>query len=143
LIEQFMARSCCGPGGCAPRKSGGGEGEKGRGGELDIANRPISPSPTLPLSERLGGSLALPTAGARLAEEFFRKALTENLAPADVLRITTTSFMDAYNFDVRQLMKSCVHHILPSGHIIPFSAYNVLYRDGHVPLPELVETPQY
>jgi len=45
--------------------------------------------------------------------------------------------MDAYNFDVRQLMKSCVHHLLPSGHIIPFSAYNVLYRDGHVPLPPL------
>lgn len=126
LIEQFLARSCCGPGGCAPRESGGGGGEKGRGGELRIANRPISPSPTLPLAKRL-------------AEEFFHKALTENLAPADVLRITTTSFMDAYNFDVRQLMKSCVHHILPSGHIIPFSAYNVLYRDGHVPLPALKE----
>jgi hypothetical protein len=47
--------------------------------------------------------------------------------------------MDAYNFDVRQLMRSCVHHILPSGHIIPFSAYNVLYRNGHVPLPPLRE----
>lgn len=71
------------------------------------------------------------------AEEFFERALTEDLAPEDVFRITTTSFMDAYNFDVRQLMKSCVHHILPSGHIIPFSAYNVLYRDGQVPLPDL------
>jgi hypothetical protein len=27
--------------------------------------------------------------------------------------------------------------ILPSEHLIPFSAYNVLYRDGHVPLPPL------
>jgi len=69
--------------------------------------------------------------------EFLQKAITETLAPEDMLRITTTSFMDAYNFDVRQLMKSCVHHLLPSGHIIPFSAYNVLYRDGHVALPEL------
>jgi hypothetical protein len=27
--------------------------------------------------------------------------------------------------------------VLPSGHIIPFCAYNVLYREGHVPLPTL------
>jgi hypothetical protein len=46
--------------------------------------------------------------------------------------------MDAYNFDVRQEMKACVHFVLPSGHIIPFSAYNLLYRDGRAPLPELV-----
>ena len=72
-----------------------------------------------------------------VAEEFFERALREDLDPEDVLRVTTTSFMDAYNFDVRQLMKSCVHHVLPSGHLIPFSAYNVLYRDGHVPLPKL------
>ena len=72
-----------------------------------------------------------------LQTEFLQKAVTQTLAPEDMLRITTTSFMDAYNFDVRQLMKSCVHHLLPSGHIIPFSAYNVLYRDGHVALPKL------
>ncbi len=71
------------------------------------------------------------------AGEFFARALEESLDPEDVFRITTTSFMDAYNFDVRQLMKSCVHHLLPSGHIIPFSAYNVLYRDGHVALPRM------
>jgi uncharacterized radical SAM superfamily Fe-S cluster-containing enzyme len=45
--------------------------------------------------------------------------------------------MDAYNFDVRQVMKDCVHFILPSGHIIPFSAYNLLYRDSLIPLPNL------
>ena len=67
---------------------------------------------------------------SRVAAEFFNRAIREQLDPRDVLRVTVTSFMDAYNFDVRQLMKSCVHHILPSGHIIPFSAYNVLYRDG-------------
>ena len=72
---------------------------------------------------------------------FLKKALAETLGPEDMLRVTTTSFMDAYNFDVRQLMKSCVHHILPSGHIIPFSAYNVLYRNGHVPLPPLNSSP--
>ena len=39
--------------------------------------------------------------------------------------------------DVRRVMKCCTHHVLPSGHVIPFCAYNVLYRDGHVPLPAL------
>ncbi len=36
-------------------------------------------------------------------------------------------------------MKCCIHHVLPSGHVIPFCAYNVLYRDGHVPLPPLAQ----
>jgi len=72
-----------------------------------------------------------------VANEFFAQALAEQLSPADVFRITITSFLDAYNFDVRRLMKCCVHHVLPSGHLIPFCAYNVLYREGHVPLPDL------
>lgn len=89
-------------------------------------------------SRGLPGGIQEAVAGEHsLAAEFLNKALTETLAPEDMLRVTTTSFMDAYNFDVRQLMKSCVHQVLPSGHIIPFSAYNVLYRDGHVPLPRL------
>ena len=32
-----------------------------------------------------------------LAEEFFRRATAEQLAPEDVCRITITSFLDAYN----------------------------------------------
>ncbi len=72
-----------------------------------------------------------------LAAEFFTRATTEQLAAEDVFRITITSFLDAYNFDVRRVMKCCIHHLLPSGHIIPFCAYNVLYRNGHVPLPTL------
>jgi uncharacterized radical SAM superfamily Fe-S cluster-containing enzyme len=131
LIEQFLARCCCGSGGCAtePRANAPPVAEVAR---LPAAVGGEAGTLASPATENAKGR-----GGARLAEEFFRKALTENLAPADVLRVTTTSFMDAYNFDVRQLMKSCVHHILPSGHIIPFSAYNVLYRDGHVPLPAL------
>ena len=71
------------------------------------------------------------------AAEFFARALAEQLAQSDVFRITITSFLDAYNFDVRRLMKCCIHHVLPSGHVIPFCAYNVLYREGHVVLPAL------
>jgi 7,8-dihydro-6-hydroxymethylpterin dimethyltransferase len=39
-------------------------------------------------------------------------------------------------------MKCCVHHTLPSGHVIPFCAYNVLYREGHVALPALTRALQ-
>jgi uncharacterized radical SAM superfamily Fe-S cluster-containing enzyme len=75
----------------------------------------------------------------QIADEFFRRVLAEDISQADVFRVTTTSFMDAYNFDVRQAMKDCVHFVLPTGHIIPFSAYNLLYRDGLVALPPLKE----
>ena len=78
-----------------------------------------------------------PTGAA--ASDFFARALAEQLSQADVFRITITSFLDAYNFDVRRLMKCCIHHVLPSGHVIPFCAYNVLYREGHAVLPALRE----
>ena len=73
------------------------------------------------------------------ALDFLGRALAERLAPEDVFRITITSFLDAFNFDVRRLMKCCIHHVLPSGHVIPFCAYNVLYREGHVVLPALAK----
>ena len=69
--------------------------------------------------------------------EFFAKALAGTLMSEDVFRITITSFLDSYNFDLRRLMKCCIHHVLPSGHVIPFCAYNVLYREGHLPLPPI------
>lgn len=71
------------------------------------------------------------------AAEFFSRALAERLSPEDVFRITITSFLDVFNFDVRRLMKCCIHHVLPSGHVIPFCAYNVLYREGRAVLPAL------
>ena len=40
------------------------------------------------------------------------------------------AFMDAVNFDVRAMKKSCVHLVQPNGHIIPFESFNLLYRDG-------------
>jgi uncharacterized radical SAM superfamily Fe-S cluster-containing enzyme len=81
--------------------------------------------------------IGLPPDDAALAFEFLRLALEEKLSQNDVFRITVTSFLDAYNFDVRRVMKCCIHHVLPSGHVIPFCAYNVLYREGHAVLPAL------
>jgi hypothetical protein len=72
-------------------------------------------------------------------DEFVVRALAEKLTGADVFRITLTAFLDAHNFDTRRVMKCCLAHLLPSGHMVPFCAYNTLYRDGHVPLPPLAD----
>lgn len=112
LIERYLGRQgCCSGGECGPDSSPG-----------SMVQLPI----------------ATASAADSVATEFFSRALAEDLSPSDVFRITITSFLDAYNFDVRRLMKCCIHHVLPSGHVIPFCAYNVLYRDGHVPLPALI-----
>lgn len=71
--------------------------------------------------------------------EFLAKALAEQLTGEQVFRVTLTSFLDAHTFDTRQLMKCCIAHVLPSGHVVPFCSYNTLYRDGHLPLPPLAD----
>jgi uncharacterized radical SAM superfamily Fe-S cluster-containing enzyme len=72
-------------------------------------------------------------------DEFVVKALAEKLTGTEVFRVTLTAFLDAHNFDTRRVMKCCLAHILPSGHVVPFCAYNTLYRDGHLTLPPLAE----
>ncbi|MBI3819116.1 MAG: radical SAM protein [Planctomycetes bacterium] len=69
--------------------------------------------------------------------DFVAAALAEKLTGADVFRITITTFLDKYNFDVRRVQRCCIGFLLPSGHTVPFCAYNTLYRDGFTPLPPL------
>lgn len=45
-----------------------------------------------------------------------------------VFRILIMAFMDAANFDVRAMKKSCVHIVQPDGCIMPFESFNLLYR---------------
>jgi uncharacterized radical SAM superfamily Fe-S cluster-containing enzyme len=71
--------------------------------------------------------------------EFVVKALAEKLTGAEVFRITLTAFLDVHTFDTRRVMKCCLAHLLPTGHLVPFCAYNTLYRDGFLPLPPLAE----
>lgn len=128
LIERYLGRlGCCAGGDCGPA--------------LDHAEQQtpatIDRLPTLAVLPSSNQVAADASPAAHAAQDFFARALAENLDPEDVFRITITSFLDAYNFDVRRVMKCCVHHILPSGHVIPFCAYNTLYRTGIVPLPEL------
>jgi uncharacterized radical SAM superfamily Fe-S cluster-containing enzyme len=70
-------------------------------------------------------------------DEFVVKALAEKLTGAQVFRVTLTAFLDVHNFDTRRVMKCCLAHLLPSGHVVPFCAYNTLYRDGFLKLPPL------
>lgn len=46
-----------------------------------------------------------------------------------VFRVLIMHFMDAGNFDMRAMKKSCVHIVQPDGRLIPFEAFNLLYRD--------------
>jgi uncharacterized radical SAM superfamily Fe-S cluster-containing enzyme len=78
-----------------------------------------------------------PSDAAIGTDDFVVKALAEKLNGEQVFRVTLTAFLDVHNFDTRRVMKCCLAHILPSGHVVPFCAYNTLYRDGFVPLPPL------
>jgi uncharacterized radical SAM superfamily Fe-S cluster-containing enzyme len=130
LVERYLKQLACGGGDCGcgpplvvPRFNGAATSADRQGDAPQVLN----------------GDIASADGSGAAVQDFFTRALAEQLSTADVFRITITSFLDAYNFDLRRLMKCCVHHILPSGHIIPFCAYNVLYRNGHVSLPRLME----
>jgi 7,8-dihydro-6-hydroxymethylpterin dimethyltransferase len=47
----------------------------------------------------------------------------------NLFRIIIMRFIDAYDFDVRAIKKSCVHIVHKDGRIIPFEAMNLFYRD--------------
>ncbi len=46
-------------------------------------------------------------------------------------RITITSFVDVYNFDIKSVKKDCVHIITPDLKKMPFSTYNMFYRNKY------------
>jgi uncharacterized radical SAM superfamily Fe-S cluster-containing enzyme len=50
----------------------------------------------------------------------------------NIFRIIIMQFVDAYNFDVRAIKKSCVHIVNKDGKIIPFETMNLFYRDEKV-----------
>lgn len=52
-----------------------------------------------------------------------------NLSYDNLFRIIIMNFIDAYNFDVRAIKKSCVH-IVHGDKIIPFETMNLFYRNG-------------
>ena len=52
-----------------------------------------------------------------------------NLGYENLFRIIILQFMDAHNFDVRAVKKSCVHIVSKDLKIIPFETMNIFYRD--------------
>lgn len=47
----------------------------------------------------------------------------------NLFRIIIMNFIDAQNFDVRAIKKSCVHIVNKDLQIIPFETMNIFYRD--------------
>lgn len=57
-------------------------------------------------------------------------AASSELSPENFFMIQVHGFMDEHTFDMKRLMKCCVHQLLPDGRAIPFCAYNTLgYRE--------------
>jgi len=60
--------------------------------------------------------------------------LPQVMPPSDwtyenIFRVIIMDFIDAHNFDLRSIKKSCVHIAQPNGQMIPFDTYNIFYRD--------------
>jgi 7,8-dihydro-6-hydroxymethylpterin dimethyltransferase len=55
-----------------------------------------------------------------------------NLGYDNLFRIIIMRFIDAYDFDVRAIKKSCVHIVNKDYQIIPFETMNLFYRDDKV-----------
>ena len=69
------------------------------------------------------------------ADESFQQLLcclppvsAPELGYRNLFRVIIMHFMDAYDFDVRSVKKSCVHIVHPDGRIIPFETMNLFYR---------------
>ncbi len=54
--------------------------------------------------------------------------VAEGLSYNNLFRVIIMNFMDAYDFDVRSIKKSCVHIVDTDGRIIPFETMNLFYR---------------
>ena len=49
----------------------------------------------------------------------------------NTFRISITSFIDRYNFDIKSMQKECAHIITTDLKRIPFSSYNMIYRSKY------------
>jgi len=59
--------------------------------------------------------------------------VAEGLSYNNLFRIIIMNFMDAYDFDIRAIKKSCVHIVNSDGRIIPFETMNLFYRPELTP----------
>lgn len=69
-----------------------------------------------------------------LPSNFIFKSKQEKMDFVDenTFRISVSSFLDIYNFDMKSMKKECVHIITPDLKRVPFSAYNMLHRNWSI-----------
>jgi uncharacterized radical SAM superfamily Fe-S cluster-containing enzyme len=83
---------------------------------------------------KLFSTAASPTSSATSLRQLLcclpQIAVPKNITYDNVFRIIIMQFLDAHNFDVRSVKKTCVHIVHPDGRIIPFDTFNLFYRDG-------------
>ena len=58
--------------------------------------------------------------------------LPQGLGYENIFRIAIVEFLDAYNFCLGRVKRSCIHFVTPNGQIIPFDTYNLFYRNGRI-----------
>lgn len=61
----------------------------------------------------------------------------------NLFRIIIMRFIDAYDFDVRAIKKSCVHIVHKDGRIIPFETMNLFYRDDKEEYLKQLQTERF
>ncbi|MEX0853665.1 MAG: radical SAM protein [Bauldia sp.] len=50
----------------------------------------------------------------------------------NIFRLAIVEFLDAHNFCLGRVKRSCVHFVTPAGQLIPFDTYNLFYRNGRI-----------
>ena len=60
------------------------------------------------------------------------KIVAPKLSYENIFRVIILQFMDAYDFDVRSVKKSCVHIVNKDNKLIPFETMNLFYRDDKI-----------
>jgi hypothetical protein len=53
---------------------------------------------------------------------------SDNISYEQVFRLVIMKFMDAYDFDLGSVKRSCVHAVEPDGKIYPFDTWNLFGR---------------
>lgn len=66
-------------------------------------------------------------------------SVPEGFTYENIFRIMIVQFMDAYNFDVRSVKRSCIHIAHSDGRIIPFDTYNLFYREGSAGYEKVIQ----
>lgn len=66
-----------------------------------------------------------------IPSDYGRQSLAEKVGffNRNLFRISVSSFVDVYNFDLKSVQRECVHIVTRDLRRIPFSTYNMFYRN--------------